>query len=53
MGRERKDFMRNSVKKQGAIKKALHVPEYKKISESNPEKRVNLAKTFRKVNRGK
>jgi len=63
MGREKKDWMRNSVKKPGALHKALGVPMDKKIPESKLDKashsnsplmrkRANLAKTFRKVNRG-
>lgn len=63
MGRERKDWMRNAVKKPGALHKALHVPSDKTISESKlnkaahsksplMRKRANLAKTFRKINRG-
>lgn len=64
MGREKKDWMRDAVTKPGALRQALHVPTGKNIPESKLEKaahsksplmkkRANLAKTFRKVNRGK
>jgi len=64
MGRERKDWMRGSVKKPGALKEALHVPKDKTIPKAKlakaahsksplMRKRVSLAKTFGKANSGK
>jgi hypothetical protein len=64
MGRERKNFMRDAVKKPGALHKQLHVPMDKKIPESklkkaehskNPllKKRAVLAETFNKYRPGK
>lgn len=57
-------WMQDAVKKPGALHKALHVPKDKKIPASKLEKashsknplikeRANLAKTFRKANRGR
>lgn len=59
MGLERKMFMREAVKKPGALHKALHVPMDKKIPKEKIEKathsksplmrkRANLAQTFAK-----
>jgi len=59
MGRERKNFMREAVKKPGALHRSLHIPMDKKIPEKtlekaahskNPlmKKRAVLAETFRK-----
>ncbi len=64
MGRERKNFMRDAVKKPGALRKALHTPKGENIPAAKLEKashsknplmkeRAVLAKTFKKVNRGK
>ncbi len=64
MGREKKMWMQDAVKKPGALHKQLHVPMDKKIPESklkkaehskNPllKKRAVLAETFKKARHGK
>lgn len=63
MGRSKKNWMQDAVKKPGSLRKALHVKEGQKIPEAKLEKamhsksplmrkRANLAETFKKF-RGK
>lgn len=64
MGRSRKNFIRDAIKRPGALHKSLHVPEDKKIPMSKIEKaehsknptlrkRSVLAETLRDMNHGK
>lgn len=62
--KSKKNWIQDAVKRPGALRKKLGVPKGKKISESqlnkaakskNPTTRrqANLAKTFKKINRGR
>jgi len=64
MGRERKNWIRDAIKKPGALHKDLGVPEGKKIPKSKIEKaehsknptiakRARLAETLGKMSHGK
>jgi hypothetical protein len=63
MGRSRKNWIANAIKKPGALHKSLHVPKGEKIPEwkidmsensKNPKlrKRANLAETLKHMHHG-